>query len=139
MTPSAAAARGELARQRAADLQRRREELAAGIAVSPENAGTARRRADESRERAERAHRDAAERHLEAVEAHLKAAAAHEQAALLAGNGDGEAHLDAAEGHRAEAQLHRLAAAEQSRAEQADHDRASISNSAPFTPPSAGA
>ncbi len=37
MSPSAAVARGELARLRAQELQLRRAELAAGIAVTPNN------------------------------------------------------------------------------------------------------
>ncbi|BBX13908.1 hypothetical protein MNVM_29890 [Mycobacterium novum] len=74
MSPSAAAARGELARLRADELQRRRDELAAGLTVTAYHAGIARQRADASRARAGQAHRDAAARHLDAVSAHLRAA-----------------------------------------------------------------
>jgi len=56
-----AAARGELARLRAAELQRRRQELTVGIVATPETVAMARRRARESRSRAQLAHQAAEE------------------------------------------------------------------------------
>lgn len=55
------AARAELARLRAAELRRRRQELSAGVGATRETVATARRRAEESRRRALLAHRAADE------------------------------------------------------------------------------
>lgn len=56
-----AAARGELARLRAAELKRRREELTVGFGTTRETVAMARRRAQESRSRAQLAHQAAEE------------------------------------------------------------------------------
>lgn len=56
-----AAARGELARLRAAELQRRRQELTVGFGATSETVAMARRRAQESRSRAQLAHQAAEE------------------------------------------------------------------------------
>ncbi|OBK35056.1 hypothetical protein A5659_20620 [Mycobacterium sp. 1165196.3] len=56
-----AAARGELARRRAAELQRRRRELTVGLGATQETVALARRRAQESRSRAQLAHQAAEE------------------------------------------------------------------------------
>lgn len=53
--------RAELARLRAAELRRRRQELSAGVGATRETVATARRRAEESRRRALLAHRAADE------------------------------------------------------------------------------
>jgi hypothetical protein len=106
----AAAARGEAARRRAGQLQQRRAELASGLPSDAASVERARLHVIESLERAQQAHRDAAARHLGAGEAHRRAAATHEQAAMLAGDGSGEAHQDAAESHRAAAAVHEAAA-----------------------------
>jgi two-component system chemotaxis response regulator CheB len=58
---NSAAARGELARLRAAELERRRHELTVGISATQETVATARRRAAESRCRAQLAHQAAEE------------------------------------------------------------------------------
>lgn len=58
---NSAAARGELARLRAAELERRRQELTVGIGATQETVATARRRAVESRCRAQLAHQAAEE------------------------------------------------------------------------------
>lgn len=58
---NSAAARGELARLRAAELQRRRQELTVGIGATQETVAMARRRARESRSRAQLAHQAAEE------------------------------------------------------------------------------
>lgn len=56
-----AAARSELARLRAAELHRRRQELTVGLGATPETVAMARRRARESRSRAQLAHQAAEE------------------------------------------------------------------------------
>ncbi|HET9892028.1 MAG TPA: chemotaxis protein CheB [Mycobacterium sp.] len=61
ISTNTAAARGELARLRAAELQRRRQELTVGIVATPETVAMARRRARESRSRAQLAHQAAEE------------------------------------------------------------------------------
>lgn len=58
---NSAAARGELARLRAAELQRRRQELMVGFGATPETVAIAVRRATESRSRAQLAHQAAEE------------------------------------------------------------------------------
>jgi two-component system chemotaxis response regulator CheB len=58
---NSAAARGELARLRAAELERRRKELTAGFGATQETVAVARRRAEESRCRAQLAHQAAEE------------------------------------------------------------------------------
>ncbi|MEE2852176.1 MAG: chemotaxis protein CheB [Actinomycetota bacterium] len=58
---NSAAARGELARLRAAELERRRKELTAGFGATRETVAMARRRAQESRSRAQLAHQAAEE------------------------------------------------------------------------------
>jgi two-component system chemotaxis response regulator CheB len=58
---NSAAARGELARLRAAELERRREELTVGFGATRETVAIARRRAQESRSRAQLAHQAAEE------------------------------------------------------------------------------
>jgi two-component system chemotaxis response regulator CheB len=58
---NSAAARGELARLRAAELERRRKELTVGFGATRETVAMARRRAQESRSRAELAHQAAEE------------------------------------------------------------------------------
>lgn len=52
-----ATGRGEAARRRAAELEQRRNDLAAGHPATPQTVATARSRADEALRRAERAHR----------------------------------------------------------------------------------
>lgn len=54
-----AAARGELARLRAAELERRRKQLTVGFGATQETVAVARRRAEESRRRAQLAHQAA--------------------------------------------------------------------------------
>ena len=56
---SSAAARAEIARLRAAELQRRREDLAAGLGVTAQTVATAQLKARESLRRAEQAHQAA--------------------------------------------------------------------------------
>lgn len=58
---NSAAARGELARLRAAELERRRTELTVGFGATRETVAVARRRAEESRCRAQLAHQAAEE------------------------------------------------------------------------------
>lgn len=58
---NSAAARGELARLRAAELERRRKELTVGFGATRETVAMARRRAQESRSRAQLAHQAAEE------------------------------------------------------------------------------
>ena len=58
---NSAAARGKLARQRAAELESRRKELMVGFGATPETVAMARRRAQESRSRAQLAHQAAEE------------------------------------------------------------------------------
>jgi two-component system chemotaxis response regulator CheB len=58
-TPNSAAARAETARLRAAELRRRRQELAAGIGACEQTVAIARRRAQESLRRAQLAHQAA--------------------------------------------------------------------------------
>ncbi|OBJ31703.1 hypothetical protein A5621_21625 [Mycobacterium colombiense] len=58
---NSAAARGELARMRAAELERRRKELTVGFGATRETVAVARRRAEESRCRAQLAHQAAEE------------------------------------------------------------------------------
>lgn len=58
-TVSSPAARAETARLRAAELRRRRQDLAAGLGASAETVGIARRRAQESLRRAQLAHQAA--------------------------------------------------------------------------------
>lgn len=58
---NSAAARGELARLRATELQRRRKELTVGFGATQETVAVARRRAEESRCRAQLAHQAAEE------------------------------------------------------------------------------
>ncbi|MEB4210168.1 chemotaxis protein CheB [Mycobacterium sp. 94-17] len=58
---NSAAARGELARLRAAELERRRKELTLGLGATHETVAVARRRAEESRCRAQLAHQAAEE------------------------------------------------------------------------------
>lgn len=58
---NSAAARGELARLRAAELQRRRQELMVGLGATPATVAIAVRRATESRSRAQLAHQAAEE------------------------------------------------------------------------------
>lgn len=55
----------------------------------------------------------------------MRAAAAHEQAALLAGDGNGEAHQDAAEHHREEARRHEAARVSELEREEEDFRRES--------------
>jgi two-component system, chemotaxis family, protein-glutamate methylesterase/glutaminase len=58
-TANSAAARAQTARERAAELRRRRQELAAGLGASDETVALARRRAQESLRRAQLAHQAA--------------------------------------------------------------------------------
>lgn len=58
-TPNSPGARAETARLRASELQRRREDLAAGLGPSAESVAVARRRAQESLRRAQLAHQAA--------------------------------------------------------------------------------
>ena len=58
-TANSAAARAQIARQRAAELRRRRQELAAGFGASNETVALAQRRAQESLRRAQLAHQSA--------------------------------------------------------------------------------
>lgn len=58
---NSAAARGELARRRATELERRRKELTVGFGATRETVAVARRRAEESRCRAQLAHQAAEE------------------------------------------------------------------------------
>lgn len=58
---NSAAARGELARRRATELERRRKELTVGFGATQETVAVARRRAEESRCRAQLAHQAAEE------------------------------------------------------------------------------
>lgn len=59
--PSSAATRAELAKQRAAELQRRREDLSEGLGTTARTVAIARRRAQESLRRAQLAHQAASE------------------------------------------------------------------------------
>jgi two-component system chemotaxis response regulator CheB len=61
LATNSAAARSELARLRAAELERRRKELTVGFGATPETVAMARRRAQESRSRAQLAHQAAEE------------------------------------------------------------------------------
>lgn len=131
--PDPAAARAEVARRRAGELQERRQELASGLPATAETAERARLHAEESLQRAMRAHRAVAARHADAGRTHRLAAAAHEQAALLAGDGSGDLHQDAAAAHRAAAAAHDAAALAEMGQAQA-HDCDSINSSAPLIP-----
>ena len=119
----AAVERGELARARVEQLQKRRRELSAGEPANVRTASDAQDRAELALARAMTAHHAAAGRHLDAGRAHRKAAAAHEQAALRAGESAADAHQSAAERHRDEADHHDAAAIEQFAAEDADKQR----------------
>ncbi|MCV7379251.1 hypothetical protein BST11_05745 [Mycobacterium alsense] len=59
--PNSAAARAEMARQRATELRRRRQDLSAGFGATEQTAAVARRRAEESVRRAQLAHQAASE------------------------------------------------------------------------------
>ncbi|OBH00360.1 MULTISPECIES: chemotaxis protein CheB [unclassified Mycobacterium] len=59
--PNSAAARAELARQRAAELKRRRQDLSEGIGATAQTVAVAQRRANESLRRAQLAHQAASE------------------------------------------------------------------------------
>lgn len=131
---SAAEIRGEAARCRIDELERRRAELAAGIPSNAETVRLALRHAQESLERVRQAYLSAAARHLDAGAAHRRAAASHEQAALAASNATDESHQDAAAMHRAEAAIHEAAAIVDG--EHAAQVWASINTTAPALPPS---
>ncbi|OBG32710.1 chemotaxis protein CheB [Mycobacterium sp. E3198] len=60
-TPNSATARAELAKQRAAELKRRREDLSEGFGATARTVALARRRAQESVRRAQLAHQAASE------------------------------------------------------------------------------
>jgi two-component system, chemotaxis family, protein-glutamate methylesterase/glutaminase len=57
--PNNAAARAEIARRRAAELRRRRQDLPSGLGATAETVARARHRAQESRRRAQSAHQAA--------------------------------------------------------------------------------
>lgn len=126
------ASRAEVARARAVELRRRREELGHGIAPTLDSAERAHQNAIAAYTRAETAHHAAADRHLEASRIHRMAAAAHEQAALIAGDENAESHMDAAANHRAEAERHEAAAAEDFQFELDDADRRASSSGEHF-------
>jgi two-component system chemotaxis response regulator CheB len=58
---NSAAGRADMARRRAAELRRRREDLSSGFGATAETAATAQRRAGESKRRAQLAHQAAQE------------------------------------------------------------------------------
>jgi hypothetical protein len=117
------AARGEVARARAKELEQRRADLANGLPVTGHSVQHAQLRAHEALKRAEEAHHASSQRHIDAGRAHRRAAATHEQAAMLADDGSGDSHQQAAEHHRDEAERHEQAAVDEAAAEELDARR----------------